>query len=150
MSVSRKLPGRSLRCGCRRVLLCGILSAAMISQARDAAANPVSDYLEGAEVQFDPESRRTVIMVALKDAINLPAEELARRRYPDYRGREGRWDLPTLIRRHFVPDGMDNLGTDFYYDIGSPEVRELLRQLLDGLQADHVRYIRRTWDGAGG
>ena len=97
--------------------------------------NPVVDYLDGAEVQYETEQQKENIINALNDALNLPAAELQGKRYRDYQGSDGQWDLPTVISRHFVPSSPEkHLGQDFYRDITSVAGRNKVADVLELLK----------------
>ncbi|MBU3918907.1 hypothetical protein KKC63_03335 [Patescibacteria group bacterium] len=97
----------------------------------DETANPVADYLKGAELQCE-EIQRENIAVAFNDVLNLSAEELKEKRYKDYTGKENQWDLPTLIYKHFVPvPPVVHLGDDFFNDVKLEEAQEEIRQILE-------------------
>jgi hypothetical protein len=99
--------------------------------------NPVANYLRGAELQCETDEQRANIVTALNDALTLPRESLAARRYKNYQGQEGQWDLPTLISRHFVPDHAGAiLGDHFYRDVKAKEAHEVIRQILLRIQKE--------------
>jgi len=110
--------------------LCG-LTVAMGCAAR---GNAVLAYLDGAELQTNSDMQRENIRTALRDILTRPADELAVRRYADYTGKAGQWNLPTLLTRHFVPvrTGM-TLGADFYRDVKADAVQALVRRFLERL-----------------
>lgn len=62
--------------------------------------------------------------------MNLSEEELKTKRYKDYTGKEKKWDLPTLIYRHFVSGKGKFLGNNFYHDVKSKEVQKQIKQIL--------------------
>ena len=99
--------------------------------------NPVANYLRGAELQCETDEQRANIVTALNDALTLPRESLAARRYKNYQGQEGQWDLPTLISRHFVPDHAGAiLGDHFYRDVKAREAQAVIRQILQRIQKE--------------
>jgi len=99
--------------------------------------NPVANYLRGAELQCETDEQRANIATALNDALTLPGDTLAARRYKNYQGQEGQWDLPTLIYRHFVPDHAGAvLGDHFYRDVKAKEAQEVIRQILQRIQKE--------------
>ncbi len=98
--------------------------------------NPVLDYLENAELQYEGETQEKNIVAALKDILSLPELILRAKKYKDYTGKEHQWDLHTLIERHFVPDRKDkSLGDNFYHDVKSEEVQKKIRQILEEISA---------------
>jgi hypothetical protein len=102
-----------------------------------ARRNPVANYLRGAELQCETDEQRANIVTALNDALTLPGKSLAARRYKNYQGQEGQWDLPTLIYRHFVPDHAGAiLGDHFYRDVKAREAQEVIRQILQRIQKE--------------
>ncbi len=97
--------------------------------------NPVANYLRGAELQCETDEQRANIATALNDALTLPGDTLAARRYKNYQGQEGQWDLPTLIHRHFVPDHAGAiLGDHFYRDVKAREAQEIIRRILERIK----------------
>ena len=99
--------------------------------------NPVANYLRGAELQCETDEQRANIVAALNDALTLPGDSLAARRYKDYQGQEGQWDMPTLIYRHFVPDHLGAmLGKHFYRDVKAREAQEIIRQIVQRIQKE--------------
>jgi hypothetical protein len=99
--------------------------------------NPIANYLRGAELQCETDEQRANIVTALNDALTLPGDTLAVRRYKNYQGQEGQWDLPTLIYRHFVPDHAGAvLGDHFYRDVKAREAQEVIRQILQRIQKE--------------
>ena len=99
--------------------------------------NPVANYLRGAELQCETDEQRANIVTALNDALTLPGDTLAVRRYKNYQGQEGQWDLPTLIYRHFVPDHPGAiLGKRFYRDVKAKEAQEVVRQILERIKRE--------------
>lgn len=102
-----------------------------------ARPNPVANYLRGAELQCETDEQRANIVTALNDALTLPGDTLAARRYKNYQGQEGQWDLPTLLYRHFVPDHAGAiLGDHFYSDVKAREAQEVIRQILERIKRE--------------
>ncbi len=119
------------------ILLLTVLGTGL---AEGRARNPVADYLRGAELQCEGEAQKANIIAALNDALTLPGDSLAARRYKDYQGREGQWDLPTLLYRHFVPDHVGaTLGKRFYRDVKAKEAQEVIRQIVQRTQKEGQR-----------
>ena len=99
--------------------------------------NLVANYLRNAELQCEGETQRENIANALNDALTLPRDSLAARRYKNYQGQEGQWDLPTLLYRHFVPDYAGAvLGDHFYRDVKAKEAQEVIRKILERIQKE--------------
>ena len=97
--------------------------------------NPVANYLRGAELQCETDEQRANIATALNDALALPGDSLAVRRYKNYQGQEGQWDLPTLLYRHFVPDHAGAvLGDHFYRDVKAKEAQKVIKQIIQRIQ----------------
>jgi len=97
--------------------------------------NPVANYLRGAELQCEDEAQRANIVNALNDALTLPRDTLAARRYKNYQGQKGQWDLPTLIYRHFVPDHAGAiLGDHFYRDVKAKEAQQVIKQIIQRIR----------------
>ena len=99
--------------------------------------NPVLDYLSGAEAQYDSQEQKANIVAALTDALTLSQATLRERRYADYAGNPGQWDLPTLLYRHFVPARQGTtLGHRFYRDVQAREVRARIAEILAQMQTE--------------
>lgn len=97
--------------------------------------NPVANYLRGAELQCETDEQRANIVTALNDALTLPGDSLAARRYKNYQGQESQWDLPTLLYRHFVPDHAGAvLGDHFYRDVKAKEAQKVIQQIIQRIQ----------------
>ena len=93
--------------------------------------NPVLIYLKAAELQYEGKLQKENIITALNDILKLSAEQLKTKKYKDYTGKENKWNLPTLIYRHFVPDAKNKtLGNNFYRDIKSREVQLEIRKII--------------------
>ena len=87
-------------------LLFSSLAFSGCARAHPAAAvppNPIAEYLEGVEVQAE-EAQQENICRAIGDLAALAAEDLRRRRYADYQGVPGVWDLPRLLHAYLVPN----------------------------------------------
>ena len=110
---------------------CILVAVVLVSCAK----NPVLGYLENAEVQFEGEPQRQNLLLALNDALKLSGKELVARRYRDYGGHEGQWDLRTVMERHFMPDRRGKtLGGGFYKDVKARAVQMRIGQILDELE----------------
>jgi len=97
--------------------------------------NALGVYLENVELQCEM-SQVENIKRALNDALTLSQEELESKRYEDYTGTPGQWDLRILFENHFVPDDPGKvLGDHFYEDIQSENVQSTIRNILEGLTA---------------
>ena len=97
--------------------------------------NPVLNYFENAELQYEVKTQEENIVAALNDILNLSEEQLKTKRYRDYTDKEDQWDLPTLIYRHFVPDRKGkSLGNNFYHDVKSNEVQKKIKQILEQIK----------------
>jgi hypothetical protein len=72
------------------------------SAGTSSKVNPIVAYLDGAELQAEQEQLGNVCK-ALQDLATGRAATLRAARYADYQGQIGSWDLPTLLRAHFVP-----------------------------------------------
>jgi hypothetical protein len=121
----------------RRILLVSLLLAFIGIRVAEGKTkrNPVADYLRGAELQCETDEQKANIATALNDALTLPGDTLAARRYKNYQGQEGQWDLPTLIYRHFVPDHTGAvLGDHFYRDVKARVAQEVIRQILERIK----------------
>jgi len=96
--------------------------------------NQLAAFLEDAELQCETEAQRCNLCAAFQDMLDLTPEQLRNRRYCDYTGQPGRWDLPTLLSRHFVPGSKQHsIGPRFYDEVKSAEVRQQVQRFLDRL-----------------
>ena len=103
-----------------------------------SAANPVVAYLRGAELQCETEEQEANIHRALEDLATLPVATLRARRYEDYAGTAETWDLPRVLRSHFVPQDAGDAGVvdepdAFWAAVDSDEVRALAREMVRAL-----------------
>jgi hypothetical protein len=97
--------------------------------------NPVLEYMQHAELQFEGKEQKVNIVTALNDILDLSEEQLKTKRYTDYTGNDNKWDLSMLIYRHFIPDKKgESLGNDFYHDVKSEEVQKEIRKILERLE----------------
>ncbi len=108
---------------------------AMLMTGCNKNMNPVLDYLTGAEVQYEGNTQKATIIIALNDIIMLSEQELKKKKYSDYAGNKNNWDMPTLFVKHFVPNlSSKNLGNSFYRDVKSEEVRVKIKLILGELK----------------
>jgi len=98
------------------------------------AENPVLEYFENVELQYEGKSQEENIIAALNDILNLSESELRTRKYKDYTGKDNQWDLPTLISSHFVPDKSVSLGNNFYHDVKTNEMQKKIKQILEQMR----------------
>jgi hypothetical protein len=111
--------------------LCILSAVLMLGAGCGQKANPVADYLLDSEVRCETEAQRCNICNALQDIILLTPAQLREKRYCNSAGTPDRWELPTLVRRHFVPARSEaTLGTRFYRDVKAPEVKKWAEQTL--------------------
>ena len=101
------------------------------------AKNPVLEYFENVELQYEGKSQEENIIHALNDILHLSENELRSRKYRDYTGKDNQWDLSTLISSHFVPDKGVSLGNNFFHDVKADEVQERVRQILKQIGGGH-------------
>lgn len=116
--------------------------ATMPADLSGRAANPIVRCLSHAELQAETAEQTQRLAAALDEMARLPITELKQRRYADYQGAPGQWDLPTLLGRHFVPEGPCDYRTQFWQSLADPEARALARRMapsLDTWNRDHVR-----------
>lgn len=114
---------------------CG--GAAPATSASAPTVNPIVAYLRGAELQCE-EPQVANIHRALEDLATLPVTALRARRYLDYTGTPDAWDLPSVLRSHFVPDDRSKAGIvddpdAFWAAADSDEVRTLAQEMLRAL-----------------
>ncbi len=107
--------------------------SAMILSGCTEEKNALSNYLADAELQCEPGQIEN-IRTALHDALTLSSEELELKRYEDYSGIPGQWDLRTLFEKHFVPDDpQKSLGENFYIEIKTEKVQNTIQQIVEQL-----------------
>ena len=112
-----------------------VLCIPFFSPGCKSSENPVLNYFSKAEIQYEDKAQEDNIIQALKDILTLSESELKERRYCDYTGKPGQWDLQTLILRHFVPDNTEKtLGKNFYRDVKTDEVQVEVKKLLDRIE----------------
>ncbi len=100
-----------------------------------SSENPVFDYFSKAEIQYEGKEQEDNIVQALKDILTLSESELREKRYSDYSGKPGQWDLQTLVLKHFVPDKPEKtLGKNFYRDVKAEEVQVEVKKLLERVE----------------
>jgi hypothetical protein len=92
---------------------------------------------ENVEIQYETEEQRENILSALNDILYLSVEELKNKKYKNYVGEMNKWDLETLIYRHFISDTKDmKFGDDFYNNLKSKEVQEQVEKLIISMNKD--------------
>jgi len=110
-------------------VVCLFLSCASVQ--RPEPDNPVYRYLKHSELQCEGNEQKSNVKRALVDIVTLPGYELRRMKYSDFRGVCNKWDLPTLLYKHFVPDTTQRtLGDNFYHDVKEEDVQELVKQII--------------------
>ena len=123
-----------------RLSLAVVTAAALLVPGCPRTRSPVARYLDGAEFQYETGAQRENLTRAFEDILNLPEDSLRARRYADYQGNPGQWDLPTLFSRHLVPDSASKtLGAGFYGDVRTGEARRFVEQLHARLTSDSNR-----------
>jgi hypothetical protein len=111
----------------------GLLSVAALCGC-GGQPNQLAAFLEDAELQCETEAQRCNLCHAFQDMLDLTPEQLRERRYCDYTGQPGRWDLPTLLSRHFVPGAKQHsMGPRFYDEVKSADVQRQVKRFLDQL-----------------
>ncbi|MBN1531114.1 MAG: hypothetical protein JXA20_00490 [Spirochaetes bacterium] len=118
-----------------RLLACLLLAAA--AAGCGSGGNRVLDFLENAELQYHGDTQRENLAQACRDILTLTPDELRLKRYRDYAGREGAWDLPTLLYRHLVPSRKGKtLGDDFYRRVKEADTQRVIERLLERVERD--------------
>ena len=112
----------------RRHFLVGLLAIATGAVwAKTPPPPPLLAYLRDCEFQAEDEAQKANFRQGLDDALSLPVAELKKRRYSDYQGKAGQWDLATLFRKHLL--SKTGLGGDFYNDLEDARVQSQLQAL---------------------
>ena len=119
------------------VFMTGCERGKVLETSNEIEVNTTLDYLEDVEIQYETEAHGKNIIKALNDAITLPEDELIKKRYDDDQGNKEKWDMRTLIHRHFVPNAKKTLEDDFYKEVKSAPVQERIRQILKELEQDN-------------
>lgn len=116
-------------------LIVVVLVIPSFNGCRKIEENKVYTYLENAEIQYENVGQKDTIKQALEDALKLPLPALKVKRYKDYSGTPGQWDLKTLIKRYIVPDAKGkNLGNNFYKDVKAEKVQKQLEKMLKKME----------------
>lgn len=127
-----------------RVIIAGMIAITIASQGCSSATpeadepqpaghtsprpeNPIAAYLRDAECQTENDRQRANVRTALEDMATLSPDQLRERRYENFTGQPGQWDLRTLLKRHVVPYPMRELPEHeaFWTATDSDEVRKL-------------------------
>jgi hypothetical protein len=103
--------------------------------AQESPEQPLYTYLKGAELQVETDDQRQEIKTALQDMLNLPPEELKKKRYKNYRMEENQWTLVELLQAYYFPNKPMALEhtTSLYKEISDPKVRKIISKLLSDL-----------------
>ena len=117
-----------------RVSLVAFLLFALLAACSGKQENQVVLFLTGAERQVETDAQKEEIRHVFRDLLSLPPSQVKDRRYADYQGQPGTWTAPQLIEKYYVPVKPMRLDNDqFYRDIGTPEARVLIGNLLKDL-----------------
>src|SRR5690554_1523344 len=93
--------------------------------------NKTAGFFDGIELQYETKEQKAVIIEALEDMLTLDAEDLRKKEYPDYFRKDEKISVEQVIYSYFVPDdAKKTLGDDFYQELSTKEVKELLTNLL--------------------
>lgn len=93
--------------------------------------NSVVVFLHGAERQSETDDQRREIERALRDTLEMPAEELKRQRYADYQMNSSVWTVVDVLSHYFVPSVPVALDpATFYRDVASPDARSAVQEQL--------------------
>ena len=112
--------------------ICIFMSCASVQQPEPD--NPVYRYLKHSELQCEGNEQKSNVKRALVDIMTLPGHELRCMKYSDFSGVRNKWDLPTLLYRHFTPDNRQRtLGDNFYHDVKEEDVQELVKLIIKKL-----------------
>lgn len=93
-----------------------------------------SQYFDGVEIQYENELQKKDIKQVLCDILNLSKDDLRKKRYPDYAGKEKSWSLSQIIYRYFVADNpRKKLGDNLCEEVKTHEVQVEIKKLLQNL-----------------
>jgi len=96
--------------------------------------------LKQSEIQYETDEQKRIIINVLNDMLSLSSEELKNKKYPNYSNQIDTWDLPTVIERYFVPNNDTLLfEEDFYSNIKTNEVQEIIKDLIVHLKTDNKK-----------
>jgi hypothetical protein len=97
----------------------------------------VKDFLSAAEVQYESDRQKAVILLALTDMIEDPVKVLRNKRYPDYQMHPQKWRITQILDRYFVPDPSyaGFVEDEFFRDVKKPEAQEAIQMWLDRLNS---------------
>jgi hypothetical protein len=99
--------------------------------------NNTADFFEGIEIQYETKEQKAVIIEAIEDMLTLDAEDLRKKEYLDYFRKGEKIGIEQVIYSYFVPDDVKKtLGGDFYQELNTKEVKELLTKLLQKLRPE--------------
>lgn len=99
--------------------------------------NKTAGFFDGIELQYETKEQKAVIIEALEDMLTLDAEDLRKKEYPDYFRKDEKISVEQVIYSYFVPDdAKKTLGDDFYQELSTKEVKELLTNLLQKLRPE--------------
>lgn len=99
--------------------------------------NNTANFFAGIELQYETPLQRGVIIEALNDMLTLSEDELKKQEYMDYLGHKKKINIEELIYSYFVPDNSKKaLNANFYQELQTKEVRQLLTKLLNRLLAE--------------
>ena len=97
--------------------------------------NPVLEYFENAELQYEGKTQEDNIVSALNDILVLSERELKLKKYKDYEGNKGKWDLPTFVAKYFVPGKKEKtLGSNFYHYVKTGEMKKRILKILEQIK----------------
>lgn len=97
--------------------------------------NKTAGFFAGVEIQYETEEQKGVIIEALEDMLTLDEEDLKKKEYPDYFRKGEKVNIEQVIYSYFVPDdAKKTLGSNFYQEVKTKEVQELLNNLLQRLR----------------
>ena len=115
-----------------------ILILIMNSCQEDKKATQTYNYFCNAEIQYETDFQKNVIIEAINDLMKLDSIELKSKRYSNYNQKGEFWNITELINRYFVPgkEGM-TLGDNFFFEVRDDEVQEILFKILKDLQQDN-------------
>ena len=122
----------------RTNLIVIILIISMNSCQEDKKATQTYNYFCNAEIQYETDFQKKVIVEAINDLIKLDSTQLKSKRYSNYNQKGEFWNITELINKYFVPDkkGM-TLGDNFFLEVRDKEVQDVLGKFLNDLQHDN-------------
>jgi len=103
-------------------------------ETSDGHENVVKDFFWHGELRYIEDWQLNEFVQGLRDMAVLSSEELQQKRYANFQGEPGQWNLQQLLQAYFVPSEEVSL-EHLYRDMDKPGSREIVRQTLADIEA---------------